>query len=50
MIDVKKEKIKGNAKDGDCLICKNDYFFIDEEATLKKKQGIAGKMEGMWKE
>lgn len=50
MINVKKEKIKGNAKDGDCLILKNDCFVIDEEATLQKTQKILKKVEGMWKE
>ncbi|MBD7911820.1 MULTISPECIES: DUF3006 domain-containing protein [Clostridium] len=50
IIDVSKDKIKGYAKDGDCLILKNNYFFIDKEATLKRKEEIARKMEGMWQD
>ncbi|MDS0526957.1 DUF3006 domain-containing protein [Clostridium sp. SHJSY1] len=48
MINVKKDNVRGNAKDGDCLILKNDYFFIDEKATLARKHEISRKTEGMW--
>lgn len=50
MINVKKDKVNGNAKDGDCLILKNDYFFIDNEATLRRREDMKKKVEGMWKE
>lgn len=49
MIDERKEKIKGNVKDGDCLIRKGNYFIIDEKATEKRKKDIEERIKGMWR-
>lgn len=50
MIDVKKEMVDGEAKEGDCLIKKGNYFFIDAEATIKRKEDIEKMVKGMWQD
>ncbi|MDD6795158.1 MAG: DUF3006 domain-containing protein [Clostridiaceae bacterium] len=49
MIDERKERIKGNVKDGDCLIRKGNYFIIDEKATDERKKEIEERIKGMWR-
>lgn len=48
IINVKKEFLNGNGKEGDCLIKKDNYFEIDREATKKRQVEIANKLKGMW--
>lgn len=50
MIDVKKEMVDGEAKEGDCLVKKDSYFFIDNEATIRRKEDIEKMMKGMWRD
>lgn len=48
IINVKKEFLRGRAKEGDCLVKEDNYFIIDIEATEKRKVQIANKLKGMW--
>jgi hypothetical protein len=52
--DIRKiciENIKGDFKEGDILISKdNEYFEIDKRFTLNRKKQIDEIMEDMWKE
>ena len=48
IINVRKEFLKGKAKEGDCLIKEDNYFKIDIEATEKRQIEIANKLKGMW--
>ena len=48
IINVKKEFLKGKAKEGDCLIKEDNYFIIDIEDTEKRQIEIANKLKGMW--
>ena len=48
IINVKREFLKGKAKEGDCLVKEDNYFIIDVEATEKRKVQIAKKLKGMW--
>jgi hypothetical protein len=48
IINVKKEFLNDLAKEGDCLVKKDNYFIIDIEATEKRKVQIANKLKGMW--
>lgn len=48
IINVKREFLKGEAKEGNCLIKKDNYFIIDIEATKKRQIEIANKIKGMW--
>lgn len=48
IINVKREFLKGEAKEGDCLIKEGNYFKIDIKATKKRQIEIANKLKGMW--
>lgn len=49
MINVDKNNVIGKVNEGDCLVYKDNHFLLDEKATIKRKQEIAEKMKGMWK-
>lgn len=48
IINVKREFLRGKAKEGDCLVKEDNYFIIDVEATEKRKVQMAKKLKGMW--
>lgn len=48
MCKISINDIKGNFKEGDILISKNEYFEIDEGLTLNRKKQIDKIMEDMW--
>lgn len=50
LINVKKSDIIGKVKEGDILIKKDDFYFIDEEATKLRRQKIDTMMKGLWEE
>lgn len=50
MINVDKESVIGKVKEGDCLLHKDKYFLLDENATEIRRHKIAEKMKGMWKD
>ena len=37
-------------KDGDVVVLCNNSFYVDEDATKKKKNKINNLMKGMWEE
>jgi len=50
MVNAERNRIKGNFREGDCLILENNYFIIDEKATKKRKEEVEKLMKGMWDE
>lgn len=48
IININKSKICGKVNEGDCLIKKEEFFFIDIEETEKRKAKISDLMKGMW--
>lgn len=49
MIDIKRDKIPAEAKEGDVLQMDGDKITIDEEETLKRKTEIEELMDDIWK-
>ncbi|GAA0822764.1 DUF3006 domain-containing protein [Clostridium tertium] len=50
LISVKRSDIIGNAKEGDILFKKDNFYFIDEEATKLRRENINTIMKGLWEE
>lgn len=50
MCKISIDNIKGDFKEGDILISRNEYFEIDESLTLNRKKQIDKIMEDMWEE
>lgn len=50
MSKIPIENIKGNFKEGDILINKEEYFEIDRSFTLNRKKQIDDNTKNMWKE
>ena len=51
MYKISIENIKGDFKEGDILINKDDeYFEIDKKFTLNRKNKINDSMKNMWEE
>lgn len=48
IINIKKDIINGDLKEGSVIIKIDNKYTIDEEETKKKKEEIAKLMEGMW--
>lgn len=48
MINVKREYLPANIKEGDILKEINGKYFIDEELTQKTSQRIKRKMDDLW--
>ncbi|MGL5149128.1 MAG: DUF3006 domain-containing protein [Clostridium sp.] len=46
--DIKKCYIKTEAVEGDVLIKKDIYFYVDKEETEKRKREIGKLMKGLW--
>jgi hypothetical protein len=44
------ENIKGDFKEGDILINKEEYFEIDRSLTLNRKKQVYSNTKNMWKE
>lgn len=49
MMNIPREKIPSDAKEGDVLLIENDQITIDHEATVKRRNQIAELVKGMWK-
>ena len=45
---LEKEKVNKLPNEGDVLIKDNDYFYIDENETIKRKEKIKNIMKGIW--
>lgn len=48
IINVEKYLVESGAKEGDCLVKKENCFLIDREETKKRKEDISNLMKGMW--
>lgn len=48
MINIEKEKIPKEAKEGDVLLVNNDNIVIDYAETEKRKKEIEELMKDMW--
>ena len=49
MLNIEKNKIPPEAKEGDVLKIENDKIFIDEIETIKRKMEIEKMMNDIWK-
>ena len=47
--EIKKEKLLGEAKEGDVLNVDEDLITIDHEDTEKRKKEIVELVKGLWK-
>ena len=48
IIVIEKEKVNKLPNEGDVLIKDNDFFYIDENETVKRKEKIKNIMKGIW--
>ena len=48
LINVNKNDIIGEVKEGDLLIKKNNLYYIDKEKTEIRKNKINDIMKGLW--
>jgi len=49
MIDIPKDKIPVEAKEGDILVIEGDSIKIDTAGTVKRKKSIDKLMNDLWK-
>jgi hypothetical protein len=49
MINIKKEKLPAEAKEGDVLVIEGDKIQIDAGGTAKRKKRIENLMNDLWK-
>ncbi|WP_291707653.1 DUF3006 domain-containing protein [Clostridium sp.] len=50
IFNVEKKYIADDAKEGDILYKKDDFYYIDNEATKLRKEEIDKLMKGLWEE
>jgi hypothetical protein len=48
MINIEKEKLPVNAREGDVLVICNDKISVDVEETEKRKKEIEELTKGLW--
>ncbi len=48
MIEIEKEKLPKEAKEGDVLRIENDVITVDIEETKKRKERIEALLKDMW--
>lgn len=48
MIDIKRDKLPKEVKEGDILLVEGDNITIDIEATLDRKERIEKLMDDLW--
>ena len=49
MVNIDKDKIPADAKEGDILIIEGDIVRIDTGSTAKRKKAIEDMMDDLWK-
>lgn len=49
MINIKKENLPENIKEGSIIKCKNNEYYIDEEKQNEESNRIKEKMDKLWK-
>ena len=50
IINLNKNKVNGQIKEGDCLREENKKFFLDIEKTKEREFKIEKLMKGMWED
>ena len=50
LINVNKNDIIGEVKEGDILVKKNNNYYIDKEKTDARKMKVNDIMKGLWQE
>jgi hypothetical protein len=50
LINVNKNDIIGEVKEGDILVKKNNNYYIDKEKTEARKKEVNDIMKGLWEE
>ena len=48
MVNIPKNKILGDFKEGDILVEDSEFFKVDSELTKKRKDEIEHMMKDMW--
>lgn len=48
MVNIPKNKILGDFKEGDILVEDSEFFKVDSELTKKRKEEIEHMMKDMW--
>ena len=48
MVNIPKNKIIGDFKEGDILVQNLEFFKVDSELTKKRKEEIEHMMKSMW--
>ena len=48
IIIIEYKKINKLPNEGDVLVKNNDFFYIDEEETINRKEKIKSMMKGIW--
>ncbi|MGG7178156.1 DUF3006 domain-containing protein [Clostridium paraputrificum] len=48
ILNIEKALVAIGVNEGDCLIKEANYFKIDKEETIKRKESISTMMKGMW--
>ena len=48
MVNIPKNKIIGDFKEGDILVEDSEFFKVDSELTKKRKEEIEHMMKDMW--
>ena len=50
MVDIELTNIFGIVKEGKVILKREDGYYVDEEATIKRKEEINKLMKGIWEE
>lgn len=48
MVQVLREKLPKQAKEGDCLVLQGENYVFDEKATLERKQHVRKLMDSLF--
>lgn len=48
MVNIPENLIKGDFKEGDILIKKDEFFKVDSDLTKKRKEEIDHMLKNMW--
>ena len=48
IIVIEEEKVNKLPNEGDILVNDNDFFYIDEDETIKRREKIKNITKGIW--
>ena len=49
MVNIPKEQIIGDPREGDVIVASGSKYYIDQEETEKRREEIDNVMKNMWK-